>query len=134
MSARLLRTALLANALFSTTCGIVLLALAAPLAAAFGDVAPGLLRLVGAGLLPFAAFILWGLRQPTLDPRQARLTSYADLAWVVGSALVLVVPLPLSAAGRWSIAGVALVVLAFALLQLAGLRRYTAARSMSRPA
>ncbi len=47
-----------------------------------------------------------------------------DVAWVAGSALILLFDLvPLTTAGRWTIALLAEVVALFAILQTIGLRR-----------
>jgi hypothetical protein len=54
----------------------------------------------------------------------ARFAVYADLAWVVGSAVLIFANLvPFTTAGKWTIAIIADVVLVFAILQYVGLRR-----------
>ncbi len=122
-SSRLLRAALLANAAFSTLCGILLLAAATPLSPALGI--PVLaLRLTGAALLPFAFGLAHSARRPIVDPVEAWIAVVLDLSWVLGSAaLVLGEFLPLTQAGVWAVLGVAEVVLAWAVLQAWGLRR-----------
>jgi uncharacterized membrane protein len=78
------------------------------------------------GLLLFAAFLIWVARQPTPPASYAVLATGADLGWVAGSAVLLVLPVPtFSATGAGLVAGVAGVVLVFALLQGAGLRALT---------
>jgi hypothetical protein len=126
MRSPLLRRALIGNALFSLLSGLVLVGFSGSVSRWMGAVAPGLLQLTGAGLLGFAAFLFWEARRPTLRPDRALIATLADMGWVIGSAVVLLLPLPaLSAAGRWAIVLVAAVVLLFALLQLAGLRALT---------
>ena len=56
----------------------------------------------------------------------ALLATVADLGWVAGSAVLVLLPTSLfSTTGQGLVAGVAVVVLLFALLQLAGLRALT---------
>ena len=119
----LLRLALRGNALFSTVSGLTLLLAAAALGPRLG--LPVLsLRVVGAVLLPFA----WGLwnnsRRAVISRAEARLAVLLDLSWVAGSAALVFGGLwPLTPAGRWTVLGVADVVLVFAFLQTVGLRR-----------
>jgi uncharacterized membrane protein len=124
MNATLLRRALGANALFSAVSGLLLVGAPDSTAALLGDVAPWILRPTGIGLLLFAAFLVWVARRPTPPASYALLATGADLGWVAGSAVLLVLPV-LSASGVGLVAGVAGVVLAFALLQGAGLRALT---------
>lgn len=124
MNSTLLRRALGANALFSASCGLLLVGVSNWTAALLGDVAPWILRLLGVGLLLYAAFLFWIARQPTPPASYALLATGADLGWIVGSAVLLVFPV-LSTTGVGLVAGVAGVVLVFALLQLAGLRALT---------
>lgn len=126
MQSTLLRTALVGNALFSALCGLPLVTnphLVRPL---LGPVAPWIVHALGIGLLLFAAGLFWEVRRPTPPPTRALLITLADLGWVAGSVVLLLLPLPsVPATGKGLIAGVAVVVLTFALLQLAGLRALT---------
>jgi len=114
-SNRVLRRVLRANAIFSAAAGAVLLLAATPLSGWLG-IEPGwVLRVVGAGLLGFAA---------TLERTPVRLVIASDIAWVVGSAVLLAVGTPhLTPAGWWTIMVIADIVAAFAMLQTWGLRR-----------
>jgi uncharacterized membrane protein len=126
MNSTLLRGALGANALFSVSTGLLLVGPPEWTAAMLGDVIPWMLRLIGVGLLLFAAFLVWVARRPESRAAYALLATGADLGWVAGSAVLLVLPVPIfSSTGVWIVAGVAGVVLAFALLQGAGLRALT---------
>lgn len=126
MNSTLLRLALDGNALFSALCGVTLVSATESAAAVIGDVDPWILRLLGVGLLLFAAFLVWVARRPTPSASYALLATGADLGWVAGSAVLLVLPVPIfSATGAGLVASVAGVVLVFALLQLAGLRALT---------
>jgi hypothetical protein len=54
----------------------------------------------------------------------AQFAVYADLVWVLGSAILIFTSLvPFTTAGKWAIAIVADIVLVFAVLQFVGLRR-----------
>lgn len=123
MRSSLLRGALIANALFSLATGLLLVGFAEPVATAMGEVAPLVLRVIGAGLVPFAAFLVWTAWRPASRPVFVLVASIADFGWVAGSAGLLVfLPSPFSPLGIVAVAGVAGLVLVFGLLQLAGLR------------
>lgn len=130
MHSSLLRYALGANALFSAACGIACLFFTTSIASVMGDVDLWFLRLLGAALLLFAVFLLWLIRRPSPHPIASLFVTLADLGWVVSSLVLLVLgPDAISAEGQFLIAGVAAMVLLFALLQMAGLRAQTANRS-----
>lgn len=126
----LLRRALLGNAAFSTLTGVTLLAAAGPLEPTLGVPAVAL-RIVGLALLPFALGLARIALRETVDRSEAWLAVALDLAWVAGSALLVLGELwPLSAAGVWTVIVVADCVLAFAILQGLGLRGSARARSI----
>lgn len=120
---RLLRRALTGNAVFSTLCGVTLLAAGGLLGPVLA-VPPLALRIVGLTLLPFA-FGLWqNAHRVAVHRGEAWLAVGLDLAWVAGSALLVFGDLwPLSYAGIWAVLGVAEVVLVCAALQGLGLVR-----------
>ena len=119
----LLRRALRGNAVFSTLCGIILLAAAGPLGPALG--VPALaLRIVGVSLLPFALGLWRNAGRPEVQRGEAWFAVALDSAWVVGSAALILGNLwPFTAAGKWGVIGVADVVLLCAILQTIGLAR-----------
>lgn len=126
MNPTLLRLAIGGNALFSAFCGLILVSTTEPAAAVIGDINPWVLRLLGIGLLLFAAFLFWNVWRPTPHPVFALLITGADVGWVAGSAVLMLIPsTPMSASGTGVVAGIAGVVLVFALLQVAGLRALT---------
>lgn len=133
-----LRTALRANAAFSATSGLTALLWAHPLADWMGGFSPWILLALGPGLLLFAVILLLEARRARPVPSAALAISIADLAWVAGSAVLLIVAgHALSAGGAWTVIVVALVVLALATWQLAGLRgltRNTRGRTAARSA
>ena len=122
-TSRLLRASLRGNAAFSALSGIVMIAAAAPLGALMGIAAPYLLPAAGAVLILYSGTLWWNARRPEVSRAEARIAAALDVAWVVLSAvLLLVAPSLLAPAGRWLVAAVALCVAAFAVLQVLGLR------------
>ena len=123
---RLLRTALLGNAALSTACVVGLVTWIEPLTRELGVGAPWLYALA-AGLLGFVAMLVWQASRPQLDTADAMMTSLGDGAWVLGSAVVLVVqPEALTALGSELVAAVALGVGTAGVAQLFGIRRLIA--------
>lgn len=128
----LLRRALQLNGAFSGASGVALIVGASPLAAFLGIPNALVLAAIGAGLLVYAAGLWRNARRDAIRVIEARVAVAMDVAWVVGSGLVLVAfaePIGLTVAGKWCIALVADVVLAFAVAQMIGLRRLTARAS-----
>src|SRR5689334_18541989 len=99
-SDRLLRRTLWGNAVFSVVSGAVLAACATPFAAlaAHEPVAiAGLdlaivFELLGVGVILFGALCAWIASRPALPGGLARLVFAADIAWVVASVVVLLLP------------------------------------------
>jgi hypothetical protein len=125
---RLLRTSLRANAAFSAVCGVGMLAAAGPSSVFLGVPEPRLVSLVGASLLGFSGLLLFLASRPRVHLPSALGIVGLDLAWVIGSAWVLLASV-LTVAGNWTVALVADVVLLFALLQYLGVRRLRRAES-----
>jgi len=134
-SDRLLRRTLWGNAVFSVISGAALVAFATPFARLATE-APltvmGLdlalvFELLGLGVVAFGAICAWAASRETLPRSWAQLIFAADIAWVVGSALVLMLPAAWTTAGIAGIAVVALIVADLAVLEYLGLRRLTAA-------
>ena len=133
-SDRLLRRTLWGNAVFSVISGAALVAFAtpfarlateAPLSVAGLDLAI-VFELFGLGVVAFGAICAWAASRETLPRSWAQLIFAADIAWVVGSALVLMLPAAWTTAGIAGIAVVALIVADLAVLEYLGLRRLTA--------
>lgn len=122
-SDKTIRTALKANAAFCASGGLVALGGAWVLSDPLGVPAP-VLAAVGAVLIPYAALLLvWSRRRP-FRRLEGWMAVAGDLAWVIGSALILGLgPGSLTTAGVWVVGLVGLVVLDFALAQIIGLRR-----------
>jgi hypothetical protein len=133
-SDRLLRRTLWANAVFSVISGAVLVALAGPFAALATE-APlsvaGLelaivFELLGVGVVAFGVIAGWAASRQTLPRSWVQAIFAADIAWVAGSALVLLLPAAWSAVGIAGIVVVALIVADLAVLEYLGLRRLSA--------
>ncbi|HEY4169292.1 MAG TPA: hypothetical protein VGM96_21055 [Reyranella sp.] len=130
-SDRLLRRTLWVNAVFSVISGAVLVAFARPFAALATE-APlsvaslelaTVFELLGLGVVAFGAIAGWAASRETLPRAWAQVIFVADVTWVAGSALVLLVPGAWSTIGIAGIVVVALIVADIAVLEYLGLRR-----------
>jgi ribosome-associated toxin RatA of RatAB toxin-antitoxin module len=120
---RLLSRTLLANGVFSLASGLALALAPASVAAMLGISGTAPLVALAPGLLLFGASLLPLARSAAEHPGRALVATVLDVAWVVGSVVLLVGWSPhFGPPGRLVIGGVAAVVATFALLQLAGLR------------
>ncbi len=115
---KFLRTVLRANAAFSILSGTVMIVGGAALGASLGK--PASLAPDGVVLLVFAAVILWITRAETVNLKAAGAIVVLDAVYVVDTATQLL-GAQFSIAGTWFYGVAALVVLDFAVLQLAGL-------------
>ena len=130
---RLLRDSLRANAAFSLVSGATFVAASEPLSRFFGLPEAAALSGLGANLLVFAALLLLLAGARAIRLWLAALVVAADVAWVAGSA-ALILAGPLSTGGNGAAAAIACAVLVFALLQYAGIRRLQGARPAPAPA
>ena len=113
-----------ANAVFSAVSGLAMVLGSQALAAFMGITAPLVLVAVGVLLMIYAADLWYISTRETLDHRWLMLAIGLDLAWVIGSAVLLFSGwLPLTTAGKWTIAIVADIVLVFAGVQYYALRK-----------
>lgn len=135
-SDRLLRRTLWGNAAFSVISGAVLVACAGPFASwathepvsvAGLDLAI-VFELLGLGVVVFGVLCGWAASREALPQGLARVIFAADIAWVVASALVLMLPAAWTGIGIAGIAVVALIVADIAILEYLGLRRLSTAR------
>jgi hypothetical protein len=120
--ATFLRRSLQLDGIASAVCGVLLLAAARPLSDVIGLSTPGPARVVGAALLVYAALLLWNAARPVVSRGEALAAVVLNVAWVLGSA-VLIVDGPLTAVGTVAVAAVAAAVLGFTVLEVVGLRR-----------
>ncbi len=130
-SDRLLRRTLWFNSVFSVISGVIMVAFAGPLAdgAADGPVSIAgldfaiLIELLGLGVAAFGALCAWIASRPRLPAGWTRLIFAADVAWVAGSMLVLLMPASWTMAGVVGIVVPGLIVADLAVLEYLGLRR-----------
>src|SRR5215471_16876745 len=117
-----LRKALLGNALFSTLSGLTILFAQGWVLRILGLPSSVNLLIFGVGLIVFAVTLVINARKQQVKKSDAWVAVLMDLAWVVGS-YVLIFLVPFSMGGRWVVALVAELVLVFAVLQFVGIRR-----------
>ena len=118
----LLRKALMGNALFSTLSGLTILFAQGWVLRILGLPSSVNLLLLGAGLIVFAVTLIINARKQQVKKSDAWIAVCMDLAWVLGS-YVLIFIVPFSTAGKWVVGVVAELVLFFAVLQFLGIRR-----------
>jgi hypothetical protein len=80
------------------------------------------LLILGVGLIVFAVTLVINARKQQVKKSDAWIAVLMDLAWVVGS-YVLIFLVPFSPKGKWVVGIVAELVLLFAVLQFVGIRR-----------
>lgn len=120
--ASLLRKALMGNALFSTLSGLTVLFAQGWVLRILGLSKDVSLAIVAVGLLAFAVTLLISARRQQIKTSHAWVAVLMDLAWVLGS-YVLIFVVPFSTEGKWVVGVVAELVLVFAVLQFVGIRR-----------
>lgn len=113
-----LRNLLKVNAGFSLMCAFTLIFDRSTLADLMNLSNSSALLLIGIGLMLFVGALIHHATEKVLSLRKVRFIIYQDLAWVLGSVLLLIWrPFNISLAGYLMIGSVALVVGAFAFLQ-----------------
>jgi hypothetical protein len=117
-----LRKALIGNALFSTLSGLTILFAQGWVLRILGLSKDVSLPILGLGLLVFAATLVINARRQQVKTSDAWIAVFMDVAWVLGS-YVLIFIVPFSVAGKWVVGLVAELVLGFAVLQFVGIRR-----------
>lgn len=125
-SSHFLRQALRGNAIFSGISGLTSLLAASSLTNFTGIEQTAVFPILGLILIPYGLLLFWVARQPVLNVRLAKTAVVLDILWVIGSIILLIGGwLPLTLAGKWTIALLAEAVATFAILQTIGLRRLT---------
>lgn len=120
----LLKNALFGNSMFSFLSGAASLLFPKAIASFLGLSASWIILALGAGLIIYGVEIYLAARSKPVHTGIARFAVYADLAWVLASAVLIFANLvPFTTAGKWTMAIIADVVLVFAILQYVGLRR-----------
>lgn len=120
----LLKNALYGNSIFSFASGLAFVLFSKAIAAFLGLSASWVILALGVGLLLYGWQIFTAAKAEPINPGFAQFAVYADLAWVLGSAVLIFTNLvSFTTPGKWGIAIIADIVLVFAILQYAGLRR-----------
>jgi len=119
-----LRRAFTGNAVFSLVSAATFVLGGGVIAGLIGLSSPLPLQLVGAGLVPFGAYLLWLARRDELTRRDGRIVSLLDAEWVLGTAILLIGwPELMNATGHVVAVAIAAVVGSFAIWQWAGAQR-----------
>jgi hypothetical protein len=118
----LLKKALTGNALFSVISGVAILTANRWLVKFLGLPDKVSLVLLGISLIVYAVLLWLNARKAKIIITGAWVAIVMDVVWVVGS-YALIVVVPFSVGGKWVVAVVAELVLAFAVLQWMGVRR-----------
>ena len=118
----LLRKALMGNALFSALSGLGILIAHVEVSRLLGFPSSVPLVIIGVALLGFSAMLVTNARREFMKLSDAWTAVLMDLAWVVGSFVLLFVA-PFSNSGKWIVVIVAELVLCFAILQWLGIRK-----------
>lgn len=120
----LLRNALFGNSAFSFVSGLASVLFSNSIANFLGLSASWIILVLGVGLILYGIEIFLAARAEPVNKTLATFAVYADLAWVLGSAVLIFANLvDFTTAGKWAIAILADIVLVFAILQYVGLRR-----------
>ncbi len=127
-SSRLLQRGLLANAVFSALSGLSIIFLFRQATTFLGWVSPWFIIVIGLGLVGFSVVV--ARASFTLNTQIIKYIILMDIAWVLGSVLLLMTPW-VSPIAKWVIAGLAIIVAIFAFLQSWGLQRVNATNSFS---
>ncbi|WP_227287206.1 SRPBCC family protein [Boseongicola sp. H5] len=120
MTTRPLRTALTANLVFSTLCGVALIVSGREIGVAMGALPGWFMTVLGVGLLGFGALIAFVLARLRIG--WALIISGLDLLWVASTLPLLAVPGLLTADGRLIVLLVAAVVAVLGFFQMRGIR------------
>ena len=118
----LLKKALTGNAVFSVVSGVAILFANRWLVKFLGLPEKVSLATLGISLIVFAGLLWLNARRPRIKISDAWVAVIMDSAWVVGS-YTLIFVVPFSAGGKWIVALVAELVLAFAIVQWMGIRK-----------
>lgn len=122
---RFLRNVLMLDGVVSGVSGVALVAAPGAIASFIGLSSPGAVAVVGASLLVYGAFLVRNARREAPRRQEAAVAVALNVAWVLGS-IAIVAAGGLNRQGNWALILVGDVVLAFAALEVMGLRRIAA--------
>lgn len=117
-----LKRALIVNAVFSVFSGLAILAANRWLVRFLGLPDKISLTILGLSLIGFALMLGLNARRQNIRITEAWIAVITDAVWVAGS-FALIFLVPFSVEGKWVVAVVAELVLAFAILQWLGIQR-----------
>jgi len=121
---RLLRAALLGNAVFSISCALVMIFAPVWVGDQLGIQIPPALQILGVGLVMFAADLVHQVTRPRMATWRALYSSLADFLWVLGTVVgVALFAGILSDSGLLTVSAVAVFVFTFGVGQLWGINR-----------
>ena len=118
----LLKKALTGNAVFSVVSGVSILFANRWLVKFLGLPEKVSLAILGVSLIGYAALLWLNAHRPKIKMTDAWVAVIMDVIWVVSS-YTLILAVPFSLGGKWVVALVAELVLAFAVVQWLGIRR-----------
>jgi len=118
----LLKKALTGNAVFSVVSGVAILFANRWLVKFLGLPDKVSLAILGVSLIVYAVILWLNARRPKIKITDAWIAVIMDAVWVIGS-YVLIFVVPFSVGGKWVVALVAELVLAFAIVQWLGIRK-----------
>jgi hypothetical protein len=118
----LLKKALIGNAVFSVVSGLAILFANRWLVKFLGLPDKVSLAVLGVSLIVYAAILWLDARRPAIKTTDGWIAVIMDAVWVMGS-YVLIFVVPFSVRGKWVVALVAELVLAFAIVQWLGIRK-----------
>ena len=121
-STRFLRHSLRLDGIASGLTGALLLFGAGPVSALIGLSTPSVARMIGAGLVLYAAALLWNAGRARVSRVETVAAVVLNAGWVLGSIALIELGV-LTTLGNVAVAAVALAVLGFAVLEIVGLRR-----------
>jgi len=120
----LLRNALYGNSIFCSTSGLAFALFSSPIATFLGLSASWIILVLGIGLLLYGVEVFIFARKESISESFAKFVIGADLAWVIGSVVLIFGNFAaFTTAGKWAIAVIADIVLVFAIMQYVGLRK-----------
>jgi hypothetical protein len=126
--ARFLRKALMADGIVSGASGLALLAAPGAIASLIGAPSAAVVAGVGFALVIYGLALVRNARRETPSRSEAATAVALNLAWLVGTAVVVVAG-GLTREGNWALILVGDVVLVFTALEVIGLRKMAAVSS-----
>lgn len=118
----LLRNSLKANGIFSSLFGTTFIIVVNPIAEFIGLDYPFIVTAIVVSLLLFPIGLILNEFRETISTPEAKIAITLDVAWVLGSAIVIPLSI-LNTNGNWATAIIADIVLLLATMQFIGIRR-----------